>query len=84
MQLTLFSSVFPSLYYNFIYNFKEKGEYNLRLLKPLPISKKNGRKNIELRKVDIITASGDYDDTSFMDYNTIINGLNDGKYSKFH
>ena len=31
-----------------------------------------------------ITASGDYDDTSFMDYNTIINGLNDGKYSKFH
>lgn len=49
---------------------------------------------IELKKVDIITASspldntdwtnGDYDDTSFMDYNTIINGLNDGKHFKFH
>ena len=39
---------------------------------------------IKLRKVDIITASGDYDDTSFMDYNTIINGLNDGKHFKFH
>lgn len=91
MQLTLFSSVFLSLYYNFIYILKKKEnsnehitKRNLRLLKPLPIPKKNGRKNIELRKVDIITASGDYDDTSFMDYNTIINGLNDGKYSKFH
>ena len=79
------------MYYNFIYILKKKENSNehitkhkQRILKPLPISKKNGRKNIELRKVDIITASGDYDDTSFMDYNTIINGLNDGKYSKFH
>ena len=83
--------LFSSLYYNFIYILKKKEnsnehitKHNQRILKPLPISKKNGRKNIELRKVDIITASGDYDDTSFMDYNTIINGLNDGKYSKFH
>ena len=80
--------LFSSLYYNFIYILKKKEnsnehitKHNQRILKPLPISKKNGRKNIELRKVDIITASGDYDDTSFMDYNTIINGLNDGKYS---
>lgn len=46
MQLTLFSSVFPSLYYNFIYILKKKEnsnehitKHNLRLLKPLPIPK---------------------------------------------
>jgi hypothetical protein len=39
---------------------------------------------INLLKVDIITASGDFDDTGLIDNNTLINGLNDGTYSKFH
>ena len=60
--------LFSSLYYNFIYILKKKENSNEHITKH----------NLS------ITASGDYDDTSFMDYNTIINGLNDGKHFKFH
>ena len=49
--------LFSSLYYNFIYILKKKEntnehitKHNLRLLKPLPIPKKNGRKNIEIQQ----------------------------------
>lgn len=39
---------------------------------------------IELRKVDVITASGDYNDDVFSDENVFSNSDKDGKFSNFH